>query len=96
MDQFVIDLTDLEIPNPQIGGELVLVDFQGNETLAAEDVANLAGTIAIELLTGLGKRMPIKYINESFRFPCKSVKWNRALFVRQDSMPQMGRVPSYQ
>lgn len=60
MDQFVIDLT--EIDNPQVGEEVVLVGRQGNASIAAEDFAGAAGTIAIELLTGLGKRMPVKYI----------------------------------
>lgn len=60
MDQFVIDMTEIE--NPKVGDEIVLVGSQEQETIAAEELAALAGTIAIELVTGLGKRMPIQYI----------------------------------
>lgn len=59
MDQFVIDIT--EVDNPRVGDEVVLVGRQDGEFLSAEEVAERAGTISIELLCGLGKRMPMLY-----------------------------------
>ncbi|SFP02183.1 alanine racemase [Oscillibacter sp. PC13] len=61
MDQFVIDITD--IPNPEIGDEVVLVGHQDNAGISAEEVGELAGTISIEILCGLGKRMPMQFKN---------------------------------
>lgn len=60
MDQFVIDLTDLKTP-PREGDEVVLIGKQGDERITAEEVGERAGTISIEVLCGLGKRMPILY-----------------------------------
>lgn len=60
MDQFVIDLTDL--PDvPVEGDEVVLIGRQGDAFISAEEVGELAGTISIEVLCGLGKRMPVIY-----------------------------------
>jgi alanine racemase len=60
MDQFVIDITDVD--NPQVGDEVVLIGRQGDEYISAEEVGALAGTISIEVLCGLGKRMPMKFV----------------------------------
>lgn len=57
MDQFVVDLTDLD--NPRVGDEVVLIGRQGRQAITAEEVGELAGTISIEVLCGLGKRMPM-------------------------------------
>jgi alanine racemase len=59
MDQFVIDITD--VTNPQVGDEVVLIGHQGDGFISAEEVGALAGTISIEILCGLGKRMPTIY-----------------------------------
>lgn len=61
MDQFMVDLTELE--NPKIGDEVVLVGQQGDETITADEMGSRAGTISIEVVTRMGKRMPIMYIN---------------------------------
>jgi alanine racemase len=59
MDQFMLDLGP--------GGsaynedEVVLIGMQGDETIRAEDVARLAGTIPYEILTGLNERIPREY-----------------------------------
>lgn len=60
MDQFVVDITDIE--NPSVGDEVVIVGKQGDEYISAEEIGGLAGTISIEVLCGLGKRMPLKII----------------------------------
>lgn len=57
MDQFLIDITDVK--DPRVGDEVVLVGRQGEEFISAEEVGELAGTISIEVLCGLGKRMPM-------------------------------------
>lgn len=60
MDQCVIDLTDL--PDiPKEGDEVVLIGRQGSEFISAEEFADWAGTISIEILCDLGKRVPLIY-----------------------------------
>lgn len=59
MDQFVIDIT--EIDNPEEGDEIVIMGRQGSEYISAEELGRKCGTISIEVICGLGKRMPIVY-----------------------------------
>ncbi len=51
MDQFVVDASD--IPDVQQDDEVVLVGRQGGDTIRAEEVAALAGTINYEVTTSL-------------------------------------------
>ncbi len=60
MDQFMIDLT--EVQNPQIGDEAIIYGDGTDGAMTAEDVANMRGTISYEVLTNLGKRLPRKYV----------------------------------
>lgn len=60
MDQFMVDLTNVE--NPQIGDEVILYGDGTDGAMTAEDVANMRGTISYEVLTNLGKRLPRKYV----------------------------------
>lgn len=59
MDQFMIDITGIN--NPQIGDEVVFLGRQGKELIAAEEIALLLNTVSVEIVTRLGKRMPIIY-----------------------------------
>ena len=59
MDQFMIDIT--EVANPQLGDEVVIIGKQGREQITADEVGALVNTISIEVVTRLGKRMPIVY-----------------------------------
>ena len=60
MDQFMLDLgPDGTAYNED---EAVLIGTQGGETIRAEDVARLAGTIPYEILTGLNERIPREYV----------------------------------
>ena len=60
MDQFMVDLgADGTAYNED---EIVLIGAQGDETIRAEDVARLAGTIPYEILTGLNERIPREYV----------------------------------
>ena len=60
MDQFVIDVS--EIPGVQPDEEVVLIGKQGDEVITAQDVADLAGTIQNEIVTGLSARVVRVYL----------------------------------
>jgi alanine racemase len=62
MDQFVVDVT--HIPDVQQDDEVVLVGRQGDESIRAERVAALAGTINYEVTTGLLPRVARFYLRE--------------------------------
>ena len=56
MDQIVVDCgaDDSVLP----GDEVVLLGRQGDETITADDWADLLGTISYEVVCGVGPRMP--------------------------------------
>lgn len=60
MDQFMVDLTNVE--NPQIGDEAIIYGNGTDGAMTAEDVAKMRGTISYEVLTNLGKRLPRIYV----------------------------------
>ncbi len=61
MDQFMIDLSNVE--NPQIGDVAILYGDGTDEAMTAEDVANMRGTISYEVLTNLAvRRLPKIYL----------------------------------
>jgi alanine racemase len=61
MDQIVVDCgADSSV---QPGDEVVLLGRQGNETITADDWADLLGTISYEVVCGVGPRMPRKLVN---------------------------------
>ena len=59
MDQCLIDVG--QIPAVAVGDEVVLIGRQGDEEITAIELADLMGTIAIDLTCGLGKRVPRLY-----------------------------------
>lgn len=59
MDQFMVDLTDLE--DAEVGDEVVFVGEQGEDRITADEVGEKVGSISVEVVTRLGKRMPIIY-----------------------------------
>jgi len=63
MDYVMIDMTDIvrSDETPVHGDEVVLLGRQGTETLAAEELARLIGTISYEIFTGTGGRVPRIY-----------------------------------
>ncbi|MFJ6564857.1 alanine racemase [Streptomyces sp. NPDC091412] len=61
MDQFVVDLGGDE---PEIGSEAVLFGPGDRGEPTAEDWAQAAGTIAYEIVTRIGTRVPRVYVNE--------------------------------
>jgi alanine racemase len=59
MDQMLIDLTDL--PEVALGDEAVLLGRQGSEEIPAWELADRAGTIIDEIVTGWHVRLPRVY-----------------------------------
>jgi alanine racemase len=60
MDQLMVDLgPDSEIG---VGEQVTLIGRDGGETVGAQDIAALAGTISYEILTGISQRVPRVYI----------------------------------
>ncbi len=59
MDQITVDCG----PDPSVrpGDEVVLIGRQGDEHISAQEWADRIGTIAYEVLTGIGSRVPREY-----------------------------------
>ena len=60
MDHFMVDIT--EIPQADIGQEVVLLGSQGQQCIWADEMANWLNTISYEILTDLSKRVPRVYV----------------------------------
>jgi alanine racemase len=56
----MVDVTD--VPGVIEGDEVVLIGDQGEARLSAEDLAAAAGTIAYEIVTGVRRRVPRRYL----------------------------------
>ena len=50
-----------EVPGVRVGQEVVLIGAQGAEAIGADELALRSGTIAYEILCGVGKRVPRAY-----------------------------------
>jgi alanine racemase len=61
MDQIIVDCGDDHSVRP--GDEVVLLGTQGDETITADDWADLIGTISYEVVCGVGPRMPRILVN---------------------------------
>ena len=55
MDQIMVDVSDC--PEVEVGAEAVLLGSQGSQEIMATELAELAGTIAWDIFTGLGRRV---------------------------------------
>lgn len=56
MDQFMCDVTD--VPNVSVDDEVVLIGSSGDETITADDIAKLTGTIGYEVICDISHRVP--------------------------------------
>lgn len=56
MDMTMLDVTD--VPDVAAGDEVVLIGSSGAERITADDIAAKTGTIAYEVLCGIGGRVP--------------------------------------
>jgi alanine racemase len=63
MDQFVLDVTDLAAAGitVDVGAEVTLLGGSGDERITAGELAERAGTLPYEILTGLAARLPRVY-----------------------------------
>jgi alanine racemase len=62
MDQFMVDLTDVE--GTIEGDEVIIIGRSGDEVIDADDVARWAGTISYEVLTRISVRVARVYFDE--------------------------------
>ena len=60
MDQMMLDVTD--IPDVHMGSEVVLIGKSGNETITADELAHVYGTIGYEVVCGISKRVDRIYL----------------------------------
>ncbi len=56
MDQTMIDITD--VPEAEVGDIVTLIGTDGAETITADEVAGIYGTIGYEVVCGISKRIP--------------------------------------
>jgi alanine racemase len=59
MDHCMVQLD--AVPNAQVGDEVVIIGWQGDQHISAEDVAEQWGTINYEVTCGIGARVPRIY-----------------------------------
>lgn len=59
MDQLMVDVT--EVPDARVGDEVVLIGSQNAESILADELAFLAGTISYEILLSISERVPRIY-----------------------------------
>ena len=62
MDQFMVDVTD--IPEAKEGDRVVLLGFDGEEHLSAEELGEASGRFNYELACDFGKRIPRIYTRQ--------------------------------
>jgi alanine racemase len=62
MDMLVLDVTG--VPGVAVDDEVTLIGSQGNDTIDVDEVAEYAGTINHEVLTGLMERVPRLYVRD--------------------------------
>jgi len=61
MDQMMLDVTG--IPDVHMGSQVVLIGKSGEETITADDLAHLYGTIGYEVVCGVSKRVDRVYLD---------------------------------
>ena len=62
MDLTMVDLTD--VPDAQVGDEVVLFGDQGHETLSLDEVARGSETLSYEIMCTIGKRVTRIYVRD--------------------------------
>lgn len=55
MDQFMVDVTGSDV---RAGDTVTLIGTDGSETITADDIAELTGTIGYEVVCGISERVP--------------------------------------
>ena len=62
MDQFMVDVTDIE--GVCVMDQVTLVGTDGDKNISVEEAANLAGSFNYEFVCGIGKRVPRVYFQD--------------------------------
>ena len=65
MDAFMVDVS--HIPHVKVGDEVVVMGKQGKDQITAHDLGRWTNTFAYEIMTRMGKRLPIVYVQRSKR-----------------------------
>jgi alanine racemase len=65
MDAFMVDVT--HIPNVKLGDEVVVMGKQGKDQITAHDLGRWTNTFGYEIMTRMGKRLPIVYVQRTKR-----------------------------
>jgi alanine racemase len=60
MDLTLVDVT--QIPEVRVGEDVVIIGRQGDQAQTALDLAEATGTLPYEILCGIGKRVPRRYL----------------------------------
>jgi len=60
MDQIVVDVS--KIGDVKVGDDVVIMGESGDESITAEEIAEIAGTINYEIVCGISKRVPRIYV----------------------------------
>jgi alanine racemase len=66
MDAFMVDVTP--IPQVRLGDEVVVMGKQGKDEITAHDLGRWTGTFAYEIMTRMGKRLPLVYKQKAKRY----------------------------
>ena len=57
----MMDVTD--VPDVQLGDEVIIMGSDGKNTISADDIAAATGTINYEIVCAFGQRLPKVYLN---------------------------------
>ena len=60
MDQCMVDVTD--VPDVKVGDEVIIMGSDGVNTVSADYIAEMTGTINYEITCALGQRLPKVYV----------------------------------
>jgi alanine racemase len=60
MDAMMVDLSD--IPQSQVGDDVVVMGSQGEETISVHELAKLKGSVSYDILTNWSWRLPRVYV----------------------------------
>ncbi len=60
MDQFMVDVTDIE--NVEYGDKVTLIGYDGDEHVPVEELGDIADRFSYEFVCDLGKRIPREFI----------------------------------
>lgn len=65
MDAFMVDVS--HIPEVKVGDEVVVMGKQGKDEITAHDLGRWTNTFAYEIMTRMGRRLPIVYLQRTKR-----------------------------